>query len=208
MQGSFKTVKKGYDPKEVNRFLAEYKLELDKEMDRQKDLFSSLKENNASLKREIEELKSREKLISEAIISAQEKAREIVLAAQAAADIETERIKDFSVKINEYFLILKKKYPVPEMEKEEEKFNDLLNELISGISRGQNGRSPEKDYAAETARISSGKRITAVQKDAVKAPAEAVEDTLAGEYRPFDMEKALNPDMELGELCRQLGLME
>ncbi len=204
MQGSFKTVFKGYDPKQVNTFLAEYKLELDKEMDRQKEIFSSLKEENARLKRELEEYKNSKNLISESIISAQEKAREILYSAQAAADLETERLRDFSVKMNEYFLILKKKYPVSEVEKEEEKFNKMLNELVSGINESKEEKPCEKNYAEETVRIATGKKIIAKSKN----DETATKESLAGEYVPFDMEKALNPDMELSELCKQLGLME
>ncbi len=173
----------------------------------EKDKIFALLEENAELKQQNATLLRRDKLISDALVAAVEKAKEIEDAAKRKCDLEIKRLRLFQAKWQQYFARVMAQYPVDEnllkMQEFTQKVGEILgsesNRPLNATAQTQNVSSVFADFRKETA-------VASAAPFDPKAKIDAYMKSESG----FDMEEVLNPkgELNLEDLCRELGLMD
>lgn len=106
----------------------------------QKERITELKNQNNKLTKDNQELKSREKLLSSALTEATRKAKDIELTTQAKANLEIEKVKQFSAKWTNLFDELAKIHPELSGKSIKHQFRAEVEELIDQIFEANNMR--------------------------------------------------------------------
>ena len=173
----------------------------------EKDKIFALLEENAELKQQNAALLRRDKLISDALVAAVEKAKEIESAAKRKCDLEIKRLRLFQAKWQQYFARVMEQYPVDENLQKMQEFTQKVGEILGSESgrpldatvQTQNVSSVFADFRKETA-------VASATPFDPKAKIDAYMKSESG----FDMEEVLNPkgELNLEALCRELGLMD
>ena len=184
--------KKKYKKSEVEAILLDVKTEYENKLKEQKGTIIELTNDNAHLKSELSTYKEREAYLSSAIISAEKTAEKIKKKAELQYELEMDKLRNFNNKWDEYFLLLKEKYP---MYAPIENAIDVRAKLMSLLKLSNSKRAIEKldKMLAEKASINKkSDKFTAVTTD-----------------NGFNMDEVLNPgELELEDLCKELGLMD
>ena len=96
----------------------------------EKDRIFALVEENAALKEQNAALVRRDKLISDALVAAVEKAKEIEQAAKQKCDLELKRLRLFQMKWEQYFARVAAQYPVDDNLKKVEEFTKKVGRIL------------------------------------------------------------------------------
>ena len=172
----------------------------------EKDKIFALLEENAELKQQNAALLRRDKLISDALVAAVEKAKEIEIAAKRKCDLEIKRLRLFQAKWGQYFARVMERYPVDENLQKIQEFTRKVDEILGN-------ESDQTDEAAQAQNVSGVfatlRKETATSSTAPFNPKEKIDAYMKSESG-FDMEEVLNPkgELNLEDLCRELGLMD
>ena len=175
----------------LNAYSSEYQARIAE----QRIQISELSKENFQLLEELEKFKEKEKLISSALINAEKRAQEIIEQAELQYSLEVAKLKKFCDKWDEYFNMLKEKYPLYPTTKKAIKI---------------------KEKIVQAEKISKSKKIIE-EVDAMLSedgqvfdPKSKIRDYIAATSdNGFNMNDVLNPGkLELEDLCKELGLIE
>lgn len=172
-----------------------YRAEYESRIADQRLIINDLSKENTKLNAEIENLKEKEKLISDTLIRAEKAAQEIMQQAEIQYSIELERIKKFAEKWEDYFSDLKNKYPMYPAVKKAVKVKD---KAISASKKEAKATINEIDA------------MLGVDKKSKFNPKSKIKDYIAATSdNGFNLDEVLNPGkLELEDLCKELGLIE
>ena len=165
----FNTVKRGYNPKEVDDFLRQEELKRARESQTLIMRIDELKAKILILEQEAKEFKGREKNVNEALIAAIERAKEMDSTAKIRFALEGERIKLFAEKWQNF---VKKKTVAAKLKNEVQDYllkvqaeiADAMDSSLkimksAGTAEAKPQNAAERQYFSEKARLA--KRNTA-----------------------------------------------
>lgn len=172
----------------------------------EKDRIFALLEENAELKQQNATLLRRDKLISDALVAAVEKAKEIESVAKRKCDLEIKRLRLFQAKWRQYFARVMEKYPVDQNLQKMQEFTRKVDEILGNESDQTDEAAQAQDVSGAFATL---RKETATSSTAPFNPKEKIDAYMKSESG-FDMEEVLNPkgELNLEDLCRELGLMD
>lgn len=158
----FALEKKGYCKKQVDGYLKSYREDFEKTLKEQKERIDFLKSENEKLSKIIAVYKEKEDCVSEALLSAINKAKEVENAVRIRFAVEGERVKLFQAKWTKYAEKLKNK-ALPQQESDSlneylESVKAQLSEILSenlNISYEKNTSELQSQFMEESARISN-----------------------------------------------------
>ena len=189
--------KKKYKAEEVQSLLDELKTEYNGKLaERNEEIF----ELNGKLKRmraELESFKNRDSLISSSLQAAEEQAEKIRETERLQYELALARLNDFQLKWESYFEYLFEKYPYYKITEQTLNIAVRLKQVL-----GSGGAAIEK----------LGKLDDLIERETAAAqfnPKEKIERYIENDVNGFNLEEVLNPgELQLEDLCRELGLME
>jgi hypothetical protein len=185
--------KNSFTKAEVDKLLFQIKLEYDSRLREQKNRIFELVGEVKQFKELNERLKKRDELISKALLSAVEKAKELEITAKKKTENEINRLQTFINKCEKYLSDIMLNYPIDNNIKKFDEFTDKMKGAFMPESSivGQNNLKEELAISKEF------------------NPKEKIDKYIEKE-NCFNMDDVLNPkgDLNLEDLCRQLGLMD
>lgn len=200
--------KKVYSKSDLEEILSKLKGEYEKRLGEQKDRIFDLVEQNKRLQSSVDALAKKDKLVAKALEAALEKAKEIEETSKLKYRIETQRLKNFQEKWQEYYREAVSRYPVNGQLEKMQKFVESVEKIISAE------KFPENDYMSGDNReivkelFKAGKGV--VNKGRPFNPAEKIKDFVSAEEQigGFNMDDVLNPkeDLNLERLLKELGI--
>lgn len=186
--------KRKYKRKDVNLMLDAYKAQYENLILELRSRISLLSNENKQLLEKLKKAEEKEKLIISTLQRAENTANQLIEQAELEYSLEMERLKKFSKSWNAYFKQLKEKYPMNKTTKKAV----ALKEKVDASSKTKSSKKTIKELEKL---INEEEKFNPKQK--IKDYIVATSDT------GFDMEKVLNPGkLELGDLCKELGLIE
>ena len=190
--------KRKYKRKEVIEIVNAYKTEYESKLAEQKSRIFELSKENAELKSEINKFVQKENVVANAIIDAEKVAEDLKEKARLSFVLETKKLKSFSAKWEEFFNELKEKYSAYSPAKSAVEVKERLDEFLktAETSVGEDfSKQANSDSAIENKKFN---------------PKAKIDDYIAAtENGGFNMEEVLNPgELQLEDLCKELGLME
>lgn len=186
--------KKKYKKEEVSELLENNSFEYENKIADLKDRINELIENNKDLVEKVEYYKNKEGVIIDTLEQvnneSKEKKEEIELSYQA----EIDSLKNFSSKWDEYFSLLKEKYPLYPVIQDAIELKEKLKQLLNTDDKAKIVSSLKE-------------KLDLNQKDNPQARINGYIAKTTGEE--FDIEEVLHPgELKLEDLCKELGLME
>ena len=190
--------KRKYKAKEVEELLETINKEFNEKFTALKEKNDYLIEETNRLKAELNQYKESDKIISSSIKSAQKKAEDLEEQSKLQYKTELKRLYDFKEKWEGYFNYLLEKYPYY-------KITERTKTLIDNLTSILNGDLPEKQ------KIFSVESLLSQNNDIAEFdPKAKIRDyIISTEGDGLDLNQVLNPgELDLGELCKEMGLME
>lgn len=189
--------RKKYKAEEVQSLLDELKTEYNGKLaERNEEIF----ELNGKLKRmraELESFKNRDSLISSSLQAAEEQAEKIRETERLQYELALARLNDFQLKWESYFEYLFEKYPYYKITEQTLNIAVRLKQVLGSV---------------EAAIEKLGKLDDLIERETAAAqfnPKEKIERYIENDVNGFNLEEVLNPgELQLEDLCRELGLME
>lgn len=190
--------KKKYKKTEVETILGEYERNYENIIAELKAVTTDLKNENASLNEKLDLLQSKDGQVTDALKRAEKVAKETEYKCKLQYALTVERLKAFSERWSEYFNSLRDKYPMYPIVNEAAEIKNRLDELLKG---GNNKKTVET-----LDRVVSAK---AHGKNKPFDPAAKIQEYIAATGdNGFNIDDVLNPgDLELGDLCKELGIL-
>lgn len=192
--------KKKYKKIEVESLINENIASYEEKLNALKERLNDLTAENASLMGELLLYKEKDAQISLALKSAEEKALNIEKRAEKRYNAEILSLKNFSVKWKTYFDYLIKKYPMyPAVTKANKLFLDIEKCVNSNLDSKSIVKIIEDAIKENKVEIPGG----------IFNPKKKIEEYVSSETNGFNLEEVLNPgELDLGDLCKELGLTE
>jgi len=213
----FKTVRKGYDKKEVDGFLAKSAAETDRLLKEKQTAIDELKAQLDEKQKKLDEFEAKTKKISEAILVAIGKAEEIERLSVYKYNQEMEQLKSFHARWLTYYARLMKKYPLTEDLEAVKTFNDKVTRILGATETDSSSERFREEFSRlikqngvldgdEVDDIPSVAPATFIKLEEDKP---AAKPTLADtpSESGFSFEEALNPKQSLEEIMADLGLL-
>lgn len=189
--------KKKYKRKEVESLLSVFKITYEARLSEQKTIVLDLNKEIATLKAQLSNYQQKDNIIVSTMENATKSAQNLKERASLQYSLELERLKQFSNRWQKYLEELKEKYPLYEPIS---KAIDI-NEEINAISLDQEPKDAVENLDDKLIDIEMNKPFN---------PKAKIHEYIAATgINGFNIEEVLNPgDLELEELCKELGLME
>ena len=186
--------KRKYKRKHVGLMLDAYKTQYENLIAELRSRITQLSNENHDLREQLQKVKDKEKLIISTLERAEKTADQITEQVELEYSLEMDRLRRFSRSWDNFFNDLKNKYPTSKTVKKAISIKDKLDTT-------SNSKSAKSDI--EELEVLIGKEEKFNPKQKIKDYIVATSDT------GFDMDKVLNPGkLELGDLCKELGLIE
>ncbi len=188
--------KKKYKQAEVVEIINSVKTEYEAKLKEQKSRIFDLTKENLKILSELENYKDKESLINSTAIRAEKNAIKLKEKAELQYALEMERLRIFVARWEEYFSLLKEKYPV-------------YAPVMDAISLKQKLQSVLKLSDAKKVVGKLDKALSDCGAEKV-SPKKMISDYISSNSENgFNMDEVLNPgDLELEELCKELGLLD
>lgn len=230
----FRIVRKGYEPKDVDAYVAKTEADAAAAIAQQKKTIADLENTIAAQAETIARYEQKSKRISEAITSALQKADEIEKLSAYKYLQEMEQLKTFHARWLTYYAKLIKKYPLTEDLQAVQNFNDKVNRILgaqtdpNAQSDGEGSRFREEFSrlirqngeleGADDDGIPSFERQSFIkmpeEEDAAKKTTTPYRSVKVNAPLPsdesesgFSFEEAMNPKQSLEEIMADLGLL-
>lgn len=223
----FRIVRKGYEPKDVDAYIAKTERDAAAALAAQKKLLEDYEKKIGEQQAKIDDYEKKSKRISEAIMSAVAKADEIEKLSAYKYVQEMEQLKTFHARWLTYYAKLIKKYPLTEDLEAVKNFNDKVNRILGSAAKGSSPDEEGSRFREEfTKLIKQNGTLDNPDEDDIPSFAPATfmklpEEEKSG-YRServnaplpegsgesgFSFEEALNPKESLEEIMADLGLL-
>ncbi len=187
---TFDHVFKGYNPQEVDKYIADINKKHDELCAAQKQRIDELSDENAELRNLVERYKQNENAISQSLIESQKLAEQTKNNAEKFSQLTLLRAKIFYASWVTYSKTL-----VASLSDEEVKQFNLLKQKIEKLINAYEGGDVAKEVAAVTAQCDTTTPKTKAN------PIGKVENA-----QQIDLQELLHPTQDLGDICRDLGL--
>ncbi len=190
--------KRKYKRDEVIAIVEEVSSSFQETIDKLRSEVGILSEKNQRISGELALIRDREHLIDSALIDAKKQAEEILSKANLQYVAVIESLKKFSENWKNYFKMLSEKYPLyPAVQQAVQ-----IKETLDGILKG-------KDYAGSI-QLLNEKIASANNTNIAFNPKKKIEEYIvATSDSGFNIDEVLNPgELQLEDLCKELGLME
>ena len=205
----FKVKCRGYEIKEVDKFIAETQAKNDAALTAQKERIESLKQQNESLGAELAVLKSREEQIKLTLLKATKTADDLDGQIKQRYKEELERLKLFRAKWTAAYEELKDRYHFSKdalnMESVAVQIElDLTKYLTQefSLNRGEDIDDMEAYFKSEVERLTHLQQtMQSEPKQKSRAQKQALEEEGA-----FSLEEAMHPTDSLEDICKSLGM--
>ena len=192
--------KKKYANEEVREILKEYELNYEERLAEQKYRIAELVKDNKILSEKLIAYEYKDKLIAEAVKKSQEYLEDSKRKTEMQYSLNTEYLKNFAEKWEEYFNYLTDKYPMYSVTEKALSLKEKLTELLKV---GDNVVTAQT--LSETLDSIGGEKNSSVfnPKNKISEYIAATSDN------GFNMEEVLNPgELRLEDICKELGLLE
>lgn len=194
-----KLEKAKYKKDEVQKLLNELQAEKDALINDKDEKILQLKEENAKLLSQVECAERDADIIKNAVIDAEREAQAVRNQIQLEYQLETEKLKLFFLRWNSYFNYLVKTYPNYAVTEKVMRIKKKLVELFGDHNGKEIINQLDEQVAGEVA-------VTTAPFNP-----QAKIDAYIKSESGFDMNQVLYPDqkdLDLSDLCKELGLME
>ncbi len=161
---NFKKVFRGYDPKQVDKYIAETAQKEQQLRTAQKERIDELSDENYALRQQIKQYQTDEQAISKSLIASQQLAQELKFDAEKYSELVLSRAKIFYATWRAYAQTL-----LASLSDEEVRQFNILQKKLENVINAYEG----KDVAKETAERELA--MTAVQDTAQDVPQEATD---------------------------------
>ncbi|MCH5159231.1 MAG: DivIVA domain-containing protein [Clostridiales bacterium] len=188
----FKKVLRGYDPKEVNKFLTETAAKEQEIRVSQKERIAELTEENRALRKLVRQYHADEQAISNSLIASQNLAQEVRHDADKYSEFVLTRAKIFCASWRAYSRTL-----VAALSDDEVRELNLLQRKIENLISAYEGKEALAEVVAAAANPD--------KKHGFSNPISKIED--AGE-QIIDLNELTNPTQSLEEICAELGIIK
>jgi len=221
---------------EIDKLLFQIKLEYDGRLKEQKNRIFELVNQMQDKNEECEKLKKRDAIISKALLSAVEKVKQVEYSAKKKTENEINRLQLFINKCEKYLSDIKLSYPIDTNIQKFDEFTDKMRGLMPETSENVN-TAKETNYLKEDNNSAKeanylkqdniAKEANYLKEDnnsakeelaagAIFNPKEKIDKYIEKDIKnnekkdDFNMDDVLNPkgELNLEDLCRQLGLMD
>ena len=229
----FRIVRKGYEQKDVDAYIAKTEADAAAAVEQQKKVIADLEKTISEQRDKIAEYEKKSRRIGEAITAALQKADEIEKLSAYKYVQEMEQLKTFHARWLTYYAKLIKKYPLTEDLQAVQNFNDKVNRILGAKTEaaspadGEGNRFREEfsrlirqngelDDLSQDDDIPSFERQTFMKlpEDEVKPAKTQYKSSRVNAPLPagegesgFSFEEALNPKESLEEIMADLGLL-
>lgn len=224
---SFKKVFKGYDPTEVDKFIAETAAHEKVIRTNQKERIDELSEENYNLRQQIKQYQLDEQAISKSLISSQQLAQELKNDAQQYSDLVLSRAKLFYATWRAYSKTLIASLSAEEV-REFNKLQKKLENIINAYEGGDVVQEVEEELASsnklqavattaeqsepveQTPAPSAPKKAKSSAKNARKATTDAYANPInkvEEASQAIDLRELTQTDQTLEDICAELGLL-
>lgn len=229
----FKKVFRGYDPQEVEKYIADTAQKEQQLRASQKERIDELLDENYILRQQVKQYQTDEQAISKSLIASQNLAQELKFDAEKYSDLVLSRAKIFYATWRAYSQTL-----IASLSAEEVREFNALQRKIEGVINAYEGKDVAKEMTerAENNKQTDAGIITDTKSDSQKqavateasvqpaetSMAETVEvtpsETTMGVFanpitkienaadQVIDLRELTHPDMSLEDLCAELGL--
>lgn len=199
--------KKVYSKSDLEGILAKVKGEYENRLGEQKDRIFELVEENKRLQRSVDALAKKDKLVGKALEAAVEKAKEIEETSRLKYRMETERLRNFQEKWQEYYREAVSRYPVNGQLEKMQRFVESVEKILSSENFSEQETEAGENAEEVRALFAAGKGVP--NKGRPFNPAEKIKDFISGESSGgFNMDDVLNPkeELDLEKLLKELGI--
>ena len=204
---------------EIDKLLFQIKLEYDGRLKEQKNRIFELVNQMQDKNEECEKLKKRDAIISKALLSAVEKVKQVEYSAKKKTENEINRLQLFINKCEKYLSDIKLNYPIDTNIQKFDEFTDKMRGLMPETSKNVNTKKENVNIVKQENNIAKEENNTAKEELAagrIFNPKEKIEKYIEKDIKvnekedDFNMDDVLNPkgELNLEDLCRQLGLMD
>ena len=204
---------------EIDKLLFQIKLEYDGRLKEQKNRIFELVNQMQDKNEECEKLKKRDAIISKALLSAVEKVKQVEYSAKKKTENEINRLQLFINKCEKYLSDIKLSYPIDTNIQKFDEFTDKMRGLMPETSKNVNTKKENVNIVKQENNIAKEENNTAKEELAagrIFNPKEKIEKYIEKDIKvnekedDFNMDDVLNPkgELNLEDLCRQLGLMD
>lgn len=222
----FRIVRKGYEPKDVDAYIAKTERDAAANIDAQKKIIDDLEKKILEQQARISEYEKKSRRISEAITAAVAKADEIEKLSAYKYVQEMEQLKTFHARWLTYYAKLIKKYPLTEDLEAVKNFNDKVNRILGAVTESGSSDEEGSRFREEFSKlIKQNGALDNPDEDDIPSFAPATFMKLPEEEKGykservnaplpngsgdsgFSFEEALNPKESLEEIMADLGLL-
>jgi len=204
---------------EIDKLLFQIKLEYDGRLKEQKNRIFELVNQMQDKNEECEKLRKRDAIISKALLSAVEKVKQVEYSAKKKTENEINRLQLFINKCEKYLSDIKLSYPIDTNIQKFDEFTDKMRGLMPETSKNVNTKKENVNIVKQENNIAKEENNTAKEELAagrIFNPKEKIEKYIEKDIKvnekedDFNMDDVLNPkgELNLEDLCRQLGLMD
>ncbi|MCH5151321.1 MAG: DivIVA domain-containing protein [Clostridiales bacterium] len=214
----FKKIFRGYDPEEVDKFLADTAAHEKSIRSAQKERIDELSEENYTLRQQLKQYQADEQAISKSLIASQQLAQELKNDAEKYSDLVLSRAKIFYAAWRAYSKTLVAALSTEEVRE----FNKLQKKLENTINAYE-GSDVAKEVEEELALNRAAVATTAPTQQTVGKTTKTARNTVAPTVNAFDnpidkveqaaeqaidLKELTQPQQSLEELCQELGLLK
>ena len=223
----FRIVRKGYEQREVDAYIAKTERDAAAAVESQKKVIDDLQKTIDEQRSKIDEYEKKSRRVSEAIMSALAKADEIEKLSAYKYAREMEQLKTFHARWLTYYAKLIKKYPLTEDLEAVKNFNDKVNRILGASAAGETGADEGSKFREEFSRLirqngaldnpdeddipsfapATFMKLPEEEKNAYKSHSVAAPLPAGASESGFSFEEALNPKESLEEIMADLGLL-
>lgn len=222
---NFKKVFRGYDPQEVDKYIADTAQKEQQLRASQKERIDELLDENYTLRQQVKQYQTDEQAISKSLIASQNLAQELKFDAEKYSDLVLSRAKIFYATWRAYsqtliaslsaeevreFNALQRKiesvinaYEGKDVAKEMDERADIHNQENNGVITDRNRDSQQHVVATETVQPTVEGTPTETAMGVFANPITKIENAAD---QVIDLRELTKPDMSLEDLCAELGL--
>lgn len=190
---SFKKVFRGYDPDEVDKYIAETAEKEQKIRTAQKERIDELSDENYALRQQVKQYQTDEQAISKSLVASQHLAQELKLDAERYSDLVLSRAKIFYATWRAYSQTL-----VSSLSEEEVKSFNVLQKKIEDVINAYEGKDVAREVDEQNAKRQTA-AANAKADDQVAAQPEPVAPTEQVSAPATASQPAANETAELSE---------
>lgn len=164
---NFKKVFRGYDPDEVDKYIAETALKEQQIRNSQKERIDELSDENHSLRQQVKQYQTDEQAISKSLVASQHLAQELKFDAERYSDLVLSRAKIFYATWRAYAKTL-----IASLSKEEVESFNALQKKIEDVINAYEGKDVAREIDERSAQRKAEAEVETKAAEAAKAEAE------------------------------------